>query len=55
MPHIGDFNRNYISPLLYKLLKESSTQILLLGHFNIDQLKYESCKLVNCFLAILST
>ena len=43
--HIGDFNSNFISPLLHKLSKESSKQTFLLGDFNIDLLKYESSEL----------
>ena len=43
--HIGDFNSNYISPLLHKLSKESSKQTFLLGDFNIDLLKHESSEL----------
>ena len=41
--------------LLYyaKPSKESSKQILLLGDFNTDLLKYESSELVNSFLGIL--
>ena len=53
MLHIGDFNSNYISPLLNKLQKESSKQIFLLCDFNIDLLKYESSELVNSFLDTL--
>ena len=39
MLHIGDFNDNYISPLLDKFGKEFSKQTFLLGDFNIDLLK----------------
>ena len=53
--HIGDFNRNCISPLLHKLSKKSSKQIFLLHDFNIDLLKYESSELVNSFLDTLSS
>ena len=53
MPHIGDFNSNYISPVLRKLSKESSEQIFSLSDFNIGLLKYESPELVSSFLDIL--
>ena len=33
---IGDFNSNYISPLLRKISNKSSKQIFLLGDFNIN-------------------
>ena len=55
MLHIGEFNSNYISPLLHKLSKESSKQIFLLGDFNIGLLKYESFELVKSFVDTLSS
>ena len=51
--HIGDSDSNYISHLLHKCSKESSTHTLSLGDFNIDQLKYESSELVNSLLDIM--
>ena len=53
MLHIGNFNNNYIFPLLHKLSKESSKQISLLGDFNIDLLKYKTSELINSFLDAL--
>ena len=53
--HICDFNSNYISPLLHKLLKGSSKHISLLGDININLPKYESSELVNIFLDTLSS
>ena len=53
MLHIGEFNSNYISPILHKLSKESSKEIFLLGEFNIDLLKYESSELTNRFFDTL--
>ena len=53
MLHIGNFNNNYIFPLLHILSKESSKQISLLGDFNIDLLKYKTSELINSFLDAL--
>ena len=55
MLHIGEFNSNYISPLLHKLSEESSKSIFLFGDFNIDLLKYESSEFVNSFIDTLSS
>ena len=55
MLHVGEFNSNYISPLLHKLSKESSKKIFLLGDCNIDLPKYESSEFLNGFLDTLSS
>ena len=38
-----DFNPNYLRSILHKLSKESSKKHFLLGEFNIDLLKFNSC------------
>ena len=43
----GDFNTNYISPLLHKPSKDSSKEIVLLRDFNISVLRHESSELVS--------
>ena len=53
--NIDDFNKNYLRPLLQKLSKESSENIFLLGDFNIDLLKFNSCSSVCNFLDELSS
>ena len=55
MLHVGEFNSNYISPLLHKLSKESSKKIFLLSDCNIDLPKYESSEFLNGFLDTLSS
>ena len=53
--NIDEFNTNYLRPLLQKLSKESSKNIFLLGDFNIDLLKFNSCSSVCNFLDELSS
>ena len=53
--NIDEFNTNYLRPLLQKLSKESSKNIFLLGDFNIDLLKFNSCSSVRNFLDELSS
>ena len=55
MLHISDINRDYISPSLHKLSKESSKQIFLLGDFDIDLLNCKSSELANNILDTLSS
>ena len=52
--NIDDFNTNYLRPLLQKLSKESSKNVFLLGDFNIDLLKFNSCSSICNFLDELS-
>ena len=53
--NIDDFNSNYLRPILHKLSKESSKKIFLLGDFNIDLLKFNSCSSICNFLDELSS
>ena len=53
--HINDFKRDFFSPLLLKLQKQSSKRIFLLGDFNVDLLKYELSDSINNFIDILSS
>ena len=53
--NIDDFNTNYLRPVLQKLSKESSKNIFLLGDFNIDLVKFNSCSSVCNFLDELSS
>ena len=53
--NIDEFNTNYLRPLLQKLSNESSKNIFLLGDFNIDLLKFNSCSSVCNFLDELSS
>ena len=53
--NIDEFNTNYLRPLVQKLSKESSKNIFLLGDFNIDLLKFNSCSSVCNFLDELSS
>ena len=48
--NIDDFNSNYLTPILHKLSKESSKNFFLLGDFNIDLLKFNSCSSICIFL-----
>ena len=48
--NIDDFNSNYLRPILHKLCKESSKKFFLLGDFNIDLLKFNSCSSICNFL-----
>ena len=52
--NIDDFNSNYLRPILHKLSKELS-KIFLLGDFNIDLLKFNSCSSICNFLDELSS
>ena len=52
--NIDDFNSNYVRPILHKLSKESSKKIFLLGDFNIDLIKFNSCSSICNFLDELS-
>ena len=52
---INDFKRDFISPLLLKLQKESSKRILLLGDINIDLLKSKLSDSINNFIDTLSS
>ena len=56
-PHMDNnvFNETYISPLLQKLSKEASKNIFLLGDFNIDLLKFETCPSACSFLDNLAS
>ena len=53
--NIDDFNTNYRRLLLQKLTKEWSKNIFLLGDFNIDLLKFNSCISICNFLDELSS
>ena len=53
--NIDDFNSNYLRPILHKLSKESSKKFFLLGDFNIDLLKFNSCSSICNFLDELSS
>ena len=44
-----------LRPILHKLSKESSKKVFLLGDFNIDLLKFNSCSLICNFLDELSS
>ena len=48
--NIDNFNTNYLRSLLQKLSKESPNIIFLLGDFNIDLLKFNSCSSICNFL-----
>ena len=50
-----DFNTNYLRPFLQKLSKELSKNVFLLGDFNIDLLKFNSCSSICNFLDELSS
>ena len=49
------FNTNYRRSLLQKLSEESSKNVFLLGDFNIDFLKFNSCNSICNFLDELSS
>ena len=53
--NIDDFNTNCLRPLLQKLSKESSKIFFLLGDFNIDLLKFNSCSSICNFFNDLSS
>ena len=52
--NIDEFNSIYPRPIPQKLSKESSKKIFLLGDFNIDLLKFNSCSSICNFLDELS-
>ena len=53
--NIDYFYTNYLRPVLQKSSKESSKNIFLLGDFNIDLLKFNSCSSICNFLDELSS
>ena len=56
MLHIGYFKRNYISIFFFCTnFQKDPLNKYFLGEFNTDLFKYESSKLVNSFLDILSS
>ena len=52
---IDNFNKNFLTPLLEKLSKEPNKTIFLLGDFNIDLLKFDSCNNTKSFIDELSS
>ena len=53
--NIDDLNTNCLRPLLQKLSKELPKHAFLLGNFNIDIVKFNSCRSISNFLDELSS